>query len=98
MPKELFVFPCPCCGKQIELDVRTGHARALRPEDNQGGTSLDSLLKKQQKESDRLGGLFEQAKDGHGKQKQRLDDLLERAKDDAKQNQDEKLRRPWDLD
>ena len=98
MPKDLFVFPCPCCGKQIELDARTGQARAVKPEDKHGGMSLDSLLQKQKKESDRLGDLFEQAKDGHGKQKQRLDDLLERAKDDAKKNQEEKLKRPWDLD
>lgn len=98
MPKDLFVFPCPCCGKQIELDVRTGQTRAVRAEDKLGGKDLDALLHSQKKESERLGSLFDQAKDGHGKQKDRLDDLLKRAKDDAKKNEDEKLKRPWDLD
>ena len=98
MPKDLFVFPCPCCGKQIELDTRTGKARAAKPQDKHGQNALDDLFASQKKETQRLDDLFDQAKDGQGKQKERLDDLLKRAKDDAKKTEDEKLQRPWDLD
>lgn len=92
------MFPCPCCGKQIEVDTRSGKARAVDPTDAKGGQDLDALLAAQQKEKDRLARLFDQAKDGQGKQQEQLDRLLERAKDDAKKTKDEKLRRPWDLD
>lgn len=98
MPKDLYQFPCPCCGKQIEIDTRSGKARAMNPGEAKGGQDLDGLLQKHQRESSRLGELFDQAKQGHGKQKKELEDRLQRAVEDAKKNKDEKLNRPFDLD
>lgn len=98
MPKDLYTFPCPCCGKQIEIDTRTGKARAVKPGEQKDAKDLDSLLTAQQKEAERLAQMFDQAKQGQGKQKEHLDRLLERAKEDAKKTKDEKLKRPWDLE
>ncbi len=98
MPKDLFQFPCPCCGKPIEVDTRTGKARARNPNEQKGGLDLDSLLARQQQEAKRLDRLFDDAKQTQRQDGDRLDDLLDRAKEDARQNPDEDLRRPFDLD
>lgn len=98
MPKDVFQFPCPCCGKQIEVDTRSGHARAVDPKTKQGGQDLDDLLRSQKRDADRLGKAFDVAKDRQQRQGNDLDDLLKKAKDDAKKNPDEKVRRPWDLE
>lgn len=98
MAENVFRFPCPCCGKPIEVDVRSGRARAANPKDKDGGRDLDDLLRAQQQEKQRLDSMFDSARGDHEKQQQRLDELLKKAKDDAKQNEDEPLRRPWDLD
>lgn len=98
MPKDIYQFGCPCCGKQIEIDTRTGKARAQKPGEAKGGQDLDSLLQSQQREADRLGRQFEAAKDHQHKEQDLLGDLLKKAKEDARQSPDEKVRRPWDLD
>jgi len=98
MPKDVHQFSCPCCGKQIEIDVRTGQARAQKPAEAKGGKDLEDLLRAQKRDSDRLGKAFDTAKEGQHRQRDQLDDLLKKAKDDASKDPDEKLRRPWDLE
>lgn len=88
MPKDLFTFPCPCCGKVIEVDTRSGKARAVRPEEAKGGQDLDKLLRAHGKESERLGNVFESAKDQQARNKEKLAKELERAKEEAKKDID----------
>jgi len=99
MPRHLFTFPCPCCGKTVEVDTRTGKARAARPEEAKGGRDLDSLLSAQKHESDRLDGLFDDAKGRQKDNSDRLEDQLRRAKDETKKdNKDERPPNIFDLD
>jgi len=98
MSKDLLTFPCPCCGKQIELDVRTGKARAVVPGEAKNAADIDQLLKAQQKEQRRLADVFDSAKQDQKKQSKTLEDLLDKAKDEAKKTPDKKVRRPWDLE
>ncbi len=98
MAKDVFLFSCPCCGKQVELDTRSGKARAVKPGEAKGGQDLDSLWAAQKKESQRLDNVFDSARDDHRKQEERLEDMLRKAKEDAKKSPDEKTRRPFDLD
>ncbi len=98
MPKDLHQFACPCCGKQIEIDTRSGQARAVKPAEAKGGQDLDQMFKAQKRDSERLGKVFDDAKGREGQQQDALADLLKQAKQDAKKNPDEKLRRPWDLE
>ncbi|MGE3174020.1 MAG: hypothetical protein AB7O97_15445 [Planctomycetota bacterium] len=97
MPKDLHQFACPCCGKQIEVDTRTGRARAAVPGEGKG-QDLDQLLQAQRRDSERLGQVFESARDDQQRQQEQLDQLLRKAKDDARKAPDETLRRPFDLD
>lgn len=98
MAESLFTFSCPCCGKQIEVDTRSGKARAVRPQEAKGGQSLDDLLSAQKKDQQRLADLFASAKDQQSKQKDALDAKLQRAKEEAKKDKDERPRNPFDLD
>ena len=98
MHKDLFQFSCPCCGKQIEVDTRTGKARAVVAADAKGQKDLDQLWQAQKRDAERLGKAFDVAKDDHGKAGQQRDKQLEKAKEDARKQPDEKLRRPFDLD
>lgn len=98
MAESLFTFSCPCCGKQIEVDTRSGKARAVRPQEAKGGQSLDDLLTAQKKDQQRLADLFASAKDQHAKQKDALDAKLQRAKEEAKKDKDERPRNPFDLE
>jgi hypothetical protein len=98
MPKDLYQFPCPCCGKRIEVDTRAGKARAVEATEAKGGQDLDTMLTRHKRDAERLGSVFESAKDDQKRQHEHLDDLLKQAKDDAKKRPDEKLRRPFDLD
>ena len=98
MPKDVHQFSCPCCGKRIEIDVRTGQARAVKPGEAKSGQDLDDLLRSQRRDSERLGKAFDTAKEGQNRQQEQLDKELKRAKDDAKKEPDEKLKRPWDLE
>jgi len=98
MTKDSYLFWCPCCGKQVELDVRTGKARPVVAAEGKNAANLDQLLSAQKKEGDRLGDVFDSAKKDQKQQGKTLDKLLEKAKDEAKKQPDEKLRRPFDLD
>ena len=98
MARHLFTFPCPCCDKLIEVDTRTGKARAARAEEAKGGRDLDSLLSAQQRESDRLGALFDGARDREAGDADHLQRQLERAKEEAKKDKDERPPSIFDLD
>jgi hypothetical protein len=98
MLKDVFQFPCPCCGKMVEVDTRSGHARAVRPDEAKGGQNLDKLLKSHKGESQRLADVFDDAARAQKKQGERLDDVLKRAKDEAKKDKDDKPRNIFDLE
>ena len=95
MLKDTYQFSCPCCGKRIELDSRTGKARAVSTEAKK---DLEDLLGAEKRQQDKLSDQFDRAQRRQRDQAQELDDLLDRAKKDAKENPDEDVRRPFDLD
>ena len=100
MPKDLFQFPCPCCGKHVEVDTRSGRARAVRPEERRGGGDLDTLVEKHKRDQDRLDSLFADAKDQQARQGERLDQILDDAKRATRDDPDRDKRppSPFDLD
>lgn len=98
MATTLFTFPCPCCNKLIEVDTRSGKARAVRPEEAKGGRDLDHLLEAHKKDEKRLGDLFSSAKDLEARQGDRLEQQLRRAKEEAKKDKDQRPSNPFDLD
>ncbi len=98
MAKNVFVFKCPCCGKDIEVDTRSGTIRALKFEDSAHGKSLDKLVVDQKHESDRLEGMLDKASGSLTGDKKRLDDLFGDALEQAKKDKDKKPRNPFDLE
>ena len=100
MPKDVFEFSCPCCGKRVEVDVRTGAARAVHFEESKKGKDLEGLIAEQSKESQRLGDVFQSAQDQQRRQKERLEDLLKGAKEEVKKEKDKprKPANPFDLE
>lgn len=98
MAETVFTFPCPCCNKLIEVDVRSGKARAARPEEAKGGRDLDQLLKDQGRDRQRLGDLFSSAKELEQKRGDRLEEQLRRAKEEAKKDKDTRPRNPFDME
>lgn len=98
MAKSLFRFPCPCCDKMIEVDTRSGKARAVQAAERSGGQDLDDLFAAQQNEAERLDDLFSSARETEERQGDELERKLRRAKDEAKKSPDEKPRNPFDLD
>lgn len=98
MAKNLFTFPCPCCNKMVEVDTRSGKARAVRPDEQKSGQTLDDLLEAQRSDSDRLGDMFSSAQDSEKKREDQLEQQLRRAKDEAKKDKDDKPRNIFDLD
>jgi hypothetical protein len=98
MAETVFTFPCPCCSKLIEVDTRSGKARAARPEEAKGGRDLDALLKDQSRDSKRLGDLFSSAKDQESRKRDLLEQQLRRAKEEAKKDKDDKPRNIFDLE
>lgn len=96
MPKDAYQFPCPCCGKRIEVNVRSGRARAVKPDEAKGGQDIDILLEKQKRETGRLGDVFQDALEQQKHDADRLDDLLKKAKEDAKHDEDERPPSIWD--
>ena len=99
MLKDLFQFKCPCCGRLIELDTRTGMARAVRTEDIQGGKDLDTMVQETKHEAARLDAFFHKAKDQQKRQGERLDKLFGDAVEDAKKDPDKsKPKTPFDLE
>ncbi|HZN40152.1 MAG TPA: hypothetical protein VFD82_15205 [Planctomycetota bacterium] len=98
MAQTVFTFHCPCCNKLVEVDTRSGKARAARPEEAKGGRDLDTLLGDQGRDKKRLGDLFTSAKDQESRSADRLDEQLRRAKEEAKKDEDERPRNIFDLD
>lgn len=100
MRKDLFEFACPCCRKRIELDVRTGEARAVKPSDALGGKDLDALIGEHKHESERLDHVFGDAARKHKRQQERLADLFEKAKEEVDEAGEagKKPTNPFDLD
>lgn len=98
MPKHLFTFPCPCCDKMIEVDTRSGKARAVRASEQSGGKSLDALFDAQKRDSERLDDLFTDAKDSESRRNETLEQQLERARREARQDPDKKPPSIFDLD
>lgn len=98
MPDNVFQFSCPCCGKMVEVDTRSGRARAVRPDEAKGGQNLDTLLRSHKGESQRLADVFDDAQRQQKRQGDRLDDVLKRAKDEAKKDKDDKPRNIFDLE
>ena len=96
--KDLFVFDCPCCGKRIELDVRSGKARAVDPKEKKGAGDLDQLVKESRQEGQRLKGAFDRAKEQQAKERETLQDLFGKAVEEAKKDKDKKPPNPFDLD
>ena len=94
MAETVFTFPCPCCNKMIEVDVRSGRARAVRPQEAKGGRDLDALLADHRRDADRLGDLFASAKENEARVGDQLEEKLRRAKKDP----DDKPRNIFDLD
>jgi uncharacterized Zn finger protein (UPF0148 family) len=95
MLKDQYQFPCPCCGKQLELDATTGKVRAIQTD---GKRDLDDLLAAQERDSSRMQDAFDAARKKQAKESDYLDRVLDDAKKRARENPDEKLRRPFDLD
>ena len=98
MAETVFTFDCPCCNKRIEIDTRSGKARAVRPTEAKGGQDLDQLLRSQQQHRQKLDDMFRQAKDSESMRSESLQKQLERAKDEARRDKDERPRNPFDLD
>ena len=98
MARHLFTFPCPCCDKLIEVDTRSGKARAARPEEAKGGKDLDSILSAQKRESQRLDSLFDSAKGNEASAADQLQQKLDRARQEAKLDKDKKPPNIFDLD
>ena len=93
MSRHLIQVRCPCCGRSLEVDTRTGKARAH----DQGKAGLDALLDKQKSESERLGELFDGARGAERERSSELDDLFRDAKRKSKDDKD-KPRGPFDLE
>ncbi|MCU0863179.1 MAG: hypothetical protein MUC36_05260 [Planctomycetes bacterium] len=98
MAETVFTFDCPCCNKRIEIDTRSGKARAVRPTEAKGGQDLDQLLRSQKQHQKKLDDMFRQAKDSESLRSESLQKQLERAKDEARRDKDERPRNPFDLD
>jgi len=98
MADTVFTFPCPCCNKLIEVDVRSGKARAARPEEAKGGRDLDQMLKDHGRDRQRLGDLFSSAQNLEQKRGERLEEQLRRAKEEAKKDKDSRPRNPFDME
>lgn len=99
MLKDLFQFKCPCCGKLVEVDTRSGAARAVKVEDLGAGKNLDSLLEESKRDAERLDSFFHRAKDQQKRQGEHLDKLFGDAIEDAKRDPDKKKpKNPFDLE
>ena len=86
MPREVFEFSCPCCGKRVELNTRNGKVRAVNIEESKRGKSLDDMIASQKTEGDRLGSVFDEARSDQSAAKETLEDLFSQAKDATKKD------------
>ena len=97
MVRHLFRFHCPCCNEFVELDTRSGKARAMKADTKKVAAEMDTLLDKQKHEGERLTDVFQQAAKDQTKHKQKLDDAFSQAFEDAKDDK-EKPHNPFDMD
>ena len=98
MAKHIFQFPCPCCGKRVELNVRNGKARAVSIEESKKVKELESLVDDQRHEGKRLGSVFDEAQVDQSRQAERLDELFSQASEEAKKDKDKKPFNPFDME
>jgi len=98
MPKHVFEFDCPCCGKPIEVNVRSGKARAVDFTESKKGKDLDGLVADAKGEGDRLTGLFDEARTDHARQQDRLDAMFSDAAEKAKKDKHKRPPNPFDLE
>lgn len=85
MPKDLYQLDCPCCGKRIEINTRSGRARAMRPEERLGGGDLDTLLDKHKREAERLDDMFRDANETAKRARTEQQKLFDRAREQIDQ-------------
>ena len=97
MARHLFRFRCPCCDKHVELDTRSGKARALKVEDSKPAGDMDKLLAQQEHESERLTDVFQEAAEDQTRHKNKLDDAFSQAFEEAKDDK-EKPPNPFDME
>ena len=95
MARHLFRFRCPCCDKRVELDTRSGKARAMKVDESKAARDIDKLVSEQKHEGERLTSIFDQAATDQSKQKEQLDRLLGEAMKEAKEDKDEKAPNPF---
>ncbi len=98
MARSFITTDCPCCGKRIEINPKTGRARAVQIEDAMGGKGMDDLIDMAKNEGSRLDNLLGRAKDEQSDDAARLEDMFGIAKDKAEDEPNEKPRNPFDLD
>ncbi len=97
MARHLLRFRCPCCDKAVELDTRSGKARALKADDSKPAADMDKLLDQQKREGERLTDVFQEAAEDQTHHKSKLDDAFSQAFDEAKDDK-EKPPNPFDLE
>ena len=97
MARTRFQFACPCCDKLIEIDIRSGKARAVDVKDRKG-KDLESLIADQRSESERLDDLFEEAVEDHADHHRKADELFGKAKKEAETEEPKRPPSPFDLD
>ena len=95
MPREVFEFSCPCCGKRVELNTRNGKVRAVNIEESKRGKSFDDMIADQKTEGDRLGSVFDEARTDHEAANETLDDLFSEAKDAVKKDDKDQPPHPF---
>lgn len=97
MPNHVFHFACPCCGKDVELDIRSGKARAVNPNEKKG-KDFETLVDEQQHASERFDAMLGEAKRDQDKQAQQLDSIFKQAAEKAKRDKDKRPNNPFDLE
>ncbi|MCA8943894.1 MAG: hypothetical protein KDB80_15125 [Planctomycetes bacterium] len=97
MPKNVFRFSCPCCGKEVEVDTRSGKARAVDPNEKKG-KDFETLVTEQHQASERFDSMFDSARRDQERQKNQLERLFEDAAEKAKHDEDKRPSNPFDLE
>ena len=96
MARHLFRFRCPCCDKRVELDTRSGKARAVKVDESKAARDIDKLVSEQKHEGKRLTSIFDQAAGDQIEQKKQMDQMFNEALEETKEDQDEKPPNPFD--
>lgn len=92
------VIACPCCGEPIEINVRTGKARASDLPKSKKAPDLEGLLEATKGEGARLNDLFEDAQSDQSTEKKRREDKFSKAREKAAKDKDKRPRNPFDLE